>query len=89
MCFKAHLPLEYDRTFSLHLYWVSHGLLLLRSGKTKEYPTRIDILFSDVRWMTLPAWFEGIRIESGELSDIPLRLTAKIKQEAHFMSAYK
>ncbi|HEY2081751.1 MAG TPA: hypothetical protein VGI88_03120 [Verrucomicrobiae bacterium] len=68
---------------------MSHGLLLLRSYKTEQHPTRIDILFQDVRWMTLPVWLEGLRIERGELSDIPLPLTAKIKEEAHFMSVFK
>jgi len=83
------LPIEYDRMFSLHLYWVSHGLLLLRSGKSNQQPTRIDILFGDVRWMTLPVWLEGIRIERGQLSEIPLPLTAKIKEEAHLMSVFR
>ena len=89
MSYSAALPIVYERTFSLHLYWVSHGLLLLRSDKTALHPTRIDILFQDVRWMALPVCFEGLRIERGELCDLPLPLTAKIAQEAHFMSAFK
>jgi hypothetical protein len=89
MSSSATLPIAYDRSFSLHLYWVSHGLLLLRSGKTNKHPSRIDILFSDVRWMALPVWFEGIRVERGEPSDIPLALTAKIKEEAHFMTVFR
>ena len=39
--------------------------------------------------MALPVWFEGLRIERGELSDILHLLTAKIKEEAHLMSVYK
>ena len=89
MSYSADLPIEYERTFSLHLYWVSHGLLLLRSGKTAQHPSRVDILFQDVRWMALPVWFDGLRIERGELCDLPLPLTAKIAQEAHFMSAFR
>ena len=85
----ATLPLEYERNFSLHLYFVSHGLLLLRSGKDEGNPTRIDILFQDVRWMALPVWFDGLRIEHGNLADLPLPLTAKIREEAHFMSVFK
>ncbi len=85
----ATLPIEFNRKFSLHLYWASHELLLLRSNQTNEHPTRIDILFGDVRWLTIPAWLDGIRIERGQLSDIPLPLTAKIKEEAHFMSVFK
>lgn len=38
--------------------------------------------------MALPAWLDGIRIMRGDLSDIPLPLVAKIKQEAHFMSVF-
>jgi len=83
------LPIEYQRSFSLHLYWASHGVLLLRSNKDKNHSTRIDISFQDVRWMALPAWLDGIRIEHGELSDIPLPLTAKIKEEAHYMSVFR
>jgi hypothetical protein len=83
------LPIEYDRSFSLHLYWVSHGLLLLRSGKANRHPSRVDVLFRDVRWMALPVWFEGIRIERGEPSDIPLDLTPKIKEEAHLMTVFR
>jgi hypothetical protein len=82
-------PVEYDRKFEMKLYWSSHGSLLLRSGKTDQHPTRMDILFCDVRWMALPVWFEGLRIERGELSDIPIPLTAKINEEAHFMSVFR
>jgi hypothetical protein len=89
MSSSVTLPVEYDRSFSLHLYWVSHGVLLLRSGKTNTHPCRIDILFGDVRWMALPVWFQGIRIERGEVSDIPLPLTAKIKDEARFMTVFR
>ena len=39
--------------------------------------------------MTLPVWLEGIRIEGSELSEIPIPLTAKIKEEAHFMTVFK
>ncbi len=39
--------------------------------------------------MALPAWLEGVRIERGKLSDIPLPLTAKIKEEAHHMSVFR
>lgn len=43
---------------------MSHGLLLLRSGKSNETPaTRVDILFQDVRAIETRARFKGIRIE--------------------------
>ena len=46
---KLILPVEFNRRFSLHFYFVSHRVLLLRSGKTNERDTRIDILFGFVR----------------------------------------
>ncbi|WP_044176655.1 hypothetical protein [Granulicella mallensis] len=59
---------ESDRLFSLFGYSMSHGLLLLRSGKSNGAPeTRVDILFRDVRVMEIRAWMSGIRIE--EVSD--------------------
>lgn len=36
-------------------------MMLLRSGKTARYPTRIDALFKDVRTMEPRAWFRGRR----------------------------
>ena len=86
---KMQLPFESDREFRVQLYWASHGILLLRSGMTKAYPTRIDILFQDVRWIGLPAWLTGIQIEQGQISDIPIPLTAEIQKEAHFMSVFR
>jgi hypothetical protein len=53
-----------DRLFSVFGYSMSHGLLLLRSGKSDENPTtRVDILFQDVRAMEMRVWFKGITIE--------------------------
>jgi len=55
---------ESDRVFSIYGYAMSHGLLLLRSGKSNETPTtRVDILFRDVRAIEIRTWFKGIRIE--------------------------
>ncbi|QHO71541.1 hypothetical protein ACH79_01800 [Bradyrhizobium sp. CCBAU 051011] len=51
-----------DRKFSIFSYEASHGLLLLRSGKTNEHHTRIDVLVRDVRAMEIRSWFEGFEI---------------------------
>ena len=51
-----------DRKFSVFSYSVSHGPLLLRSGRTNEHPTRIDVLILDVRAMEIRSWFEGFEI---------------------------
>jgi hypothetical protein len=58
---------ESDRLFSVFGYSMSHGLLLLRSGKSNTARTRVDILFQDVRAMEIRAWLAGIQIE--ELND--------------------
>jgi hypothetical protein len=51
-----------DRKFSVFSYGISHGPLLLRSGKTDEHHTRIDVLILDVRAMEIRSWFEGFEI---------------------------
>lgn len=49
---------------------MSHGLLLLRSGKSNEDSnTRVDVLFADVRAMEIRASFKGMRIEEPENPD--------------------
>jgi len=56
-----------DRIFSVFSYEISHGLLLLRSGKTNEHHTRIDVLARDVRATEIRSWFEGFEItEEGQ-----------------------
>ena len=49
-----------DRTFFLVGYYVSHGPLLFRSGKTNEHDTRLDVLFYDVRAMEVRVFTEGL-----------------------------
>jgi hypothetical protein len=51
-----------DRKFSVFSYGVSHGPLLLRSGRTNEHHTRIDVLILDARAMEIRFWFEGFEI---------------------------
>jgi hypothetical protein len=60
------LPFASDRKFSVFNYLIGHGLLLLRSGKTDEHPTRIDILITDVRAMEIRSWFTGIEIAGAD-----------------------
>lgn len=83
------LPAHFERRFSMHLYWVSHGLLLLRSGKSNTESTRVDILFRDVTWMALPAWFDGLRITAATPEDLPLRLPTPIQREVHLRRVYR
>lgn len=63
----SDLLFESSRSFFIVSYSVGHGLLLLRSRKTAQNMTRLDILFQDVRALELRSWFEGLRIiEVGE-----------------------
>jgi hypothetical protein len=59
---------ESHRSFVIYSYTASHGLLLLRSRKTKSTPTRVDVLFQDVRALEIRAWFEGLVIEQVDVS---------------------
>jgi len=53
-----------DRSFVVFSYAMSHGLLLLRSRKLPPAtPTRLDILFKDVRALEIRCWFDGLTIE--------------------------
>ena len=83
------LPFESSRTFSIHLYWASHGLLLIRSGKSKEETNRIDILFQDVRWLNLPTFLNGIKIEIDVSSTLRNRLTKEIQNESDLMTVFR
>jgi hypothetical protein len=60
------LSFKSDRKFSVFSYGISHGLLLLRSGKTDEHNTRIDVLIRDVRAMEIRSWFEGLEITEAD-----------------------
>lgn len=55
-------PFKSDRKFSVFSYGISHGPLLIRSGKTDQHQSRIDILVNDVRAVDIRSWFEGIEI---------------------------
>ena len=64
MSFKT---LHFQRRFQVWNYTVGHGQLLLRSTKSSEFPTRIDILFKNVTAIHLPTTFDGVTI--AEASD--------------------
>ena len=63
-----------DRLFVVWRYSVSHGQLLLRSVRTEESPTRVDVLLKNVNHMRLPTSLPGLRIEERALEvtdDLP------------------
>lgn len=63
----ADTAFQSPRTFSVFRYEMSHGLLLLRSGKTNDHATRIDLLLQDVRAMELRMWFTSIVIKETDV----------------------
>ena len=82
-------PLNFElRKFSIYLYWVSHGLLLLRSGISNEYSSRVDVLFRDVIWMSIPAFMNGLVVSevapSGERLAIPPSLAREVSLRRTF-----
>ena len=54
---------------------MSHGQLLLRSPKAPGLPTRVDVLFTDVRAMELRTTLQTLTIEEGQPSDLSGRPT--------------
>jgi hypothetical protein len=49
------------------------GQLLLRSTKSEEHPTRIDVLFQDVRSMSIPTTMDALHVT--KLDDRTFRLS--------------
>jgi hypothetical protein len=50
------------RRFQVWSYAVGHGLLLLRSTKNGEHDTQVDVLFTNVSFLSLPTLFEHLHI---------------------------
>ncbi len=87
--YTPELPVRFDGSFSMQLYWVSHGLLLLRSANREHSPRRIEILFLDVVWISLPAWFTGAEIAACELEPLLGHLPPSLRAEARFRRAFR
>lgn len=51
-----------DRVFQLWAFTVSMRRLLLRSTKSEQFDTRIDVLFQDVQAVQLPTSLSGLII---------------------------
>lgn len=52
-----------SRLFQIWFYSVSHSILLLRSVKTEELSSRIDIAFKNVKLINLTTNLNGLIIE--------------------------
>jgi hypothetical protein len=72
------MNITFDRKFVVYSYGTSHGQLLLRSPKTRENPTRIDVLFRDVRLMELRSNMDRLEIRETALEDVADRATKPV-----------
>ncbi len=59
-----------SRVFQTWEFKVSHGHLLIRSPKTSDHPTNIDLKFADVQYMELPRFLRGIEVDEPNEIDI-------------------
>lgn len=50
------------RRFQVWRYQVGHSQLLIRSVKSADHPSRIDVLFKGVDVIEMPTNFEGLEI---------------------------
>lgn len=69
--------LNSDREFQVWKYTVSHGQLLLRSTKSPDCSTRIDVLFKGVSEFHLPASFVGLSITDASDSEVRILCTLR------------
>jgi len=70
------------RFFQLWSYSVSHSELLLRSTKSAEFPTRIDVFFKGVSALHLPEASNGLSITKA--SDADIRKLCTLRQSLSF-----
>ena len=61
----------FHRRFQVWSYTVSHTQLLLRSTKTEEAPTRIDVLFKDAVSINIPMLIDDLRVDVLRESAVP------------------
>lgn len=59
-----------DRMFQVWKYTVGHRQLLLRSTKSPDYPTRIDVFFKGVAEFHLPTQLQGLFVTETSPNDV-------------------
>jgi hypothetical protein len=77
--------LSYERDFQIWLYTVSHGQLLLRSNRSAERGTRVDILFKGVDAIQLPTVLQGLTMAKTprpEALEISKKLGIRLRDSA-------
>jgi len=59
-----------ERQFQIWKYTVGHSQLLLRSTKSGDLPTRIDVLFKGVKEFHLPTILTGLSITEASATEV-------------------
>jgi hypothetical protein len=59
------------RFFQMWSYSVGHSEMLLRSTKSADYPTRIDVFFKGVEEFQLPTTFHELSIAEVSDAEVP------------------
>ena len=62
MSFAEITQVSFERPFQVWFYTVGHSQLLLRSNRSGERGTRVDILFKGVKAIQLPTVLLGLRM---------------------------
>jgi len=62
--------IDSERRFQVWKYTVGHGQLLLRSTKSDEFPSRIDVFFKGVQEFHLPTGLTGLSIAEASEEDV-------------------
>jgi len=62
--------IKFARPFQIWNYTVSHRQLLLRSTKSQERQTRVDVLFKGVAALGLPSAFRELEVRPATSVDI-------------------
>jgi len=66
---------SFSRRFLIWVYTVSHSELLLRSTKTSDLVTRIDVFFKNVAAIHLPTILDGLAVsEATDIERVELHL---------------
>ena len=62
MSFAEITQVSFERPFQVWFYTVGHSQLLLRSNRSSELETRVDVLFKGVKAIQLPTVLPGLRM---------------------------
>jgi hypothetical protein len=76
-----------ERRFQIWKYTVGHTQMLLRSTKSPDFPTRIDVFFKGVEAFHMPTIFTGLSI--AEASEEEIRTLCSLRQSPSFGKSTK